>query len=189
MRDGQGAPAQSSRELGAPEERDKLVGYFTGVIPQLADAGIPNLICLSGNARGLSKEQGLKNCARGLKRIMALGEKRGVTICLELLNSKVSHKDYLAGSTAFGVEPVRRVGDAAEETGDYLPIDAGAENAAGLGEIVRRRILTVREPLLQLGLADDQHAGIRAGRNVGRVVGLVLVDRHGGYDVGKVRLA
>jgi hydroxypyruvate isomerase len=93
-----------------PEEHDKLVGYFTDVIPQVADAGIPNLICLSGNARGLTKEQGLENCARGLKRIMALAEKRGVTICLELLNSKVNHKDYMADSTAFGVELVRRVG-------------------------------------------------------------------------------
>jgi hydroxypyruvate isomerase len=92
------------------EEHDKLVGYFTDTIPQVANAGIPNLICLSGNARGLSKEQGLENCAVGLKRIMALAEKHRVTICLELLNSKVNHKDYMADSTAFGVELVKRVG-------------------------------------------------------------------------------
>jgi hydroxypyruvate isomerase len=92
------------------EEHDKLVGYFTDTIPQVANAGIPNLICLSGNARGLSKEQGLENCAVGLKRIMALAEKHRVTICLELLNSRVNHKDYMADSTAFGVELVKRVG-------------------------------------------------------------------------------
>ena len=92
------------------EEHDKLVGYFTDTIPQVANAGIPNLICLSGNARGLSKEQGLENCVIGLKRIMPLAEKHGVTICLELLNSKVNHKDYMADSTAFGVEAVKRVG-------------------------------------------------------------------------------
>jgi hydroxypyruvate isomerase len=92
------------------EEHDKLVGYFTDTIPQVAKAGIPNLICLSGNARGMSKEQGLENCALGLKRIMPLAEKHGVTICLELLNSKVNHKDYMADSTAFGVELVNRVG-------------------------------------------------------------------------------
>ena len=91
-------------------EHDKLVGYFTDVIPQVANAGFQNLICLSGNARGLSKEQGLENCALGLKRIMALAERHRVTICLELLNSKVNHKDYLADSTAFGVELVQRVG-------------------------------------------------------------------------------
>ncbi|MBI5767927.1 MAG: TIM barrel protein [Verrucomicrobia bacterium] len=93
-----------------PAEHDKLVGYFTEVIPQVANAGLPNLICLSGNARGLSKEQGLENCALGLRRIMPLAEKHRVTICLELLNSKVNHKDYMADSTAFGVELVRRVG-------------------------------------------------------------------------------
>ena len=92
------------------EEHDKLVGYFTDTIPQVANAGIPNLICLSGNARGMSKEQGLENCAIGLKRIMALAEKHRVTICLELLNSKVNHKDYMADSTAWGVELVKRVG-------------------------------------------------------------------------------
>ena len=92
------------------EEHDKLVGYFTEVIPQVANAGFPNLICLSGNARGMSKEQGLENCVLGLKRIMPLAEKHGVTICLELLNSKVNHKDYMADSTAFGVEAVKRVG-------------------------------------------------------------------------------
>jgi hydroxypyruvate isomerase len=92
------------------EEHDKLVGYFTDTIPQVANAGIPNLICLSGNARGMSKEQGLENCAVGLERIMALAEKHRVTICLELLNSKVNHKDYMADSTAFGLELVKRVG-------------------------------------------------------------------------------
>ncbi len=92
------------------EEHDKLVGYFTDTIPKVANAGIPNLICLSGNARGMSKEQGLENCAVGLKRIMALAEKHRVTICLELLNSRVNHKDYMADSTAFGLELVKRVG-------------------------------------------------------------------------------
>jgi hydroxypyruvate isomerase len=92
------------------EEHDKLVGYFTDTIPQVANAGIPNLICLSGNARGMGKEQGLENCTIGLKRIMALAEKHRVTICLELLNSKVNHRDYMADSTAFGLELVKRVG-------------------------------------------------------------------------------
>ena len=62
--------------------RDKLVGYFSDTIPQVANAGIPNLIALSGNARGLTKEQGLENCALGLTRIMSLAEKHRVTICL-----------------------------------------------------------------------------------------------------------
>ena len=93
-----------------PADHDVLVERFNGVIPQVANAGMSNLICLSGQAKGMSKEQGLTNCANGLKRIMATAEKHGVTICLELLNSKVNHKDYMADSTAFGVELVKRVG-------------------------------------------------------------------------------
>ena len=92
------------------QDHDKLVGYFADTIPQVANAGMPNLICLSGNARGMSKEEGLENCTTGLKRIMSFAEKHRVTICLELLNSKVNHKDYMADSTAFGLELVKRVG-------------------------------------------------------------------------------
>jgi hydroxypyruvate isomerase len=91
-------------------DHDVLVERFNQVIPQVANAGMPNLICLSGQAKGMSKEQGLENCAAGLKRIMATAEQHNVTICLELLNSKVNHKDYMADSTAFGVELVKRVG-------------------------------------------------------------------------------
>jgi hydroxypyruvate isomerase len=93
-----------------PADHDVLVERFHGVIPQVAAAGMPNLICLSGQSNGMDKEQGLENCAAGLKRIMAQAEKHKVTICLEMLNSKVNHKGYMADSTAFGVELVRRVG-------------------------------------------------------------------------------
>ncbi len=93
-----------------PADHDVLVERFHGVIPQVANAGMPNLICLSGQSNGMDKQQGLENCATGLKRIMAQAEKHKVTICLELLNSKVNHKGYLADSTAFGLELVKRVG-------------------------------------------------------------------------------
>ncbi|HUR58026.1 MAG TPA: TIM barrel protein, partial [Opitutaceae bacterium] len=93
-----------------PKDHDVLVERFHGVIPQVAEAGFPNLICLSGQSNGLSQEQGLENCAIGLKRIMAAAEKHKVTICLEMLNSKVNHKGYMADSTAWGVELVKRVG-------------------------------------------------------------------------------
>jgi hydroxypyruvate isomerase len=93
-----------------PADHDVLVERFNAIIPQVANAGMPNLICLSGQSKGMSKEQGLANCATGLKRIMATAEKHNVTVCLELLNSKVNHKDYMADSTAFGLELVKRVG-------------------------------------------------------------------------------
>src|SRR5918998_1052149 len=54
--------------------------------------------------------EGLENCAKGLKRIMKLAEERGVTVCMELLNSKVNHKDYQCDRTPWGVELVKRVG-------------------------------------------------------------------------------
>ena len=92
------------------EHHDKLVERYTAIIPQVADAGLTNLICLSGNRRGLDNEQGLQHCAAGLKRIMALAEAKKVNVVLELLNSKVNHKDYMADSTAWGVELVKRVG-------------------------------------------------------------------------------
>jgi hydroxypyruvate isomerase len=68
------------------------------------------MICFSGNRRGLSDEQGLVNCAIGLKRIMPVAEKNKITVCMELLNSTVDHPDYMADHSAWGFELVKRVG-------------------------------------------------------------------------------
>ncbi|HEX7630526.1 MAG TPA: TIM barrel protein [Lacunisphaera sp.] len=79
-------------------------------IKQCADAGLPNVIVFSGNRDGMSDEQGLENCAIGLKQIVGEAERRGVTVCMELLNSKVNHRDYMCDHTTWGVELVKRVG-------------------------------------------------------------------------------
>ena len=79
-------------------------------IKQCADAGLPNVIVFSGSRAGLADEQGLENCAIGLKQIVGEAEKRGVTVVMELLNSKVNHKDYMCDRTPWGVELVKRVG-------------------------------------------------------------------------------
>jgi hydroxypyruvate isomerase len=92
------------------EHHDKLVTVYEERIQQTADAGYPNLICFSGNRAGLDDQKGLENCAAGLKRIMPAAEKAKVTICMELLNSKRSHKDYQCDHTAWGVELCKRVG-------------------------------------------------------------------------------
>ena len=92
------------------EHHDKLVPVYEERIQQTADAGYPNLICFSGNRAGLDDEKGLENCALGLKRIMPAAEKANVTICMELLNSKRSHKDYQCDHTAWGVELCKRIG-------------------------------------------------------------------------------
>jgi hydroxypyruvate isomerase len=72
--------------------------------------GLPNVICFSGNRRGMSDEEGLENCAAGLKRIVGFAEEKNVTICMELLNSKVNHRDYMCDRSAWGVDLVKKVG-------------------------------------------------------------------------------
>ena len=79
------------------------------LIGQAAEFGCPNVIVLSGNRRGMSAEEGIANCAAFLNRVKARAEDAGVTVCLELLNSKVDHKDYQCDHTAWGVEVIQRV--------------------------------------------------------------------------------
>jgi hydroxypyruvate isomerase len=92
------------------ELHDKLVDDYERLIPKAADAGIENIICFSGNRAGLNDQEGLKNCAIGLKRVMQLAEEKKVTLVMELLNSKVNHKDYQCDHTAWGVELCKQVG-------------------------------------------------------------------------------
>jgi len=82
---------------------DELVGRYLRHIDLVASAGYTNLICFSGNARGLSSEQGLENALAGLRRIMPAAEKKGVVIQMELFNSKVDHPDYMADNSAWGI--------------------------------------------------------------------------------------
>jgi hydroxypyruvate isomerase len=70
---------------------------------------IPNLIVFSGNRKGLSDEEGAVNTAEGLKRVAKAAEEKGITLVLELLNSKVDHKDYQCDHTAWGVQVMKMV--------------------------------------------------------------------------------
>jgi hydroxypyruvate isomerase len=67
------------------------------------------VITFSGNRKGLPDDQGADNCVAGLNRVKKMAEDNGVTICLELLNSKVNHKDYQCDHTAWGVDVIKRV--------------------------------------------------------------------------------
>jgi hydroxypyruvate isomerase len=78
-------------------------------IPLAAKAGVPNVITFSGNRRGMSDEEGARNTIVGLNRVKKIAEDHGVTICLELLNSKVNHPDYMADHTAWGVRAMEEV--------------------------------------------------------------------------------
>ena len=92
------------------EHHDKLVAAYEQRIKECADAGMTNLICFSGNRAGLDDEKGLENCAIGLKRLMKLAEDKKITICMELLNSRVNHKDYMCDLSKWGVELCKKVG-------------------------------------------------------------------------------
>lgn len=95
-----------------PTKHDMLVDELERTLPLAAAAGVPNVIAMFGNRKGRSDEEGAANCITGLKRIVASAEKHGVTVCVELLNSKVDHKDYMGDHTAFGVKVMEGVGSA-----------------------------------------------------------------------------
>jgi len=92
------------------EHHDDLLNKFEQALPKAANAGLKNYICFSGNRGGMDDQKGLENCVLGLKRLMPLAEKHNIVICMELLNSKVDHKDYMCDHTAWGVELVKGVG-------------------------------------------------------------------------------
>jgi len=89
---------------------EQLIKDYTEVIPLMAKAGYKNLICFSGSRNGMDDETGLKNCVEGLQKILPLAEKNGVIIQMELLNSKIDHKDYMCDRTPWGVELCKRTG-------------------------------------------------------------------------------
>jgi hydroxypyruvate isomerase len=88
---------------------DKLEKEFQTNIPRAAENGVPNVITFSGNRKGMSDGEGLENTVAILNRVKGIAEKHNVTICIELLNSKVNHKDYMFDHTAWGVEVIKRV--------------------------------------------------------------------------------
>lgn len=92
------------------EHHDKLVTDAARMLPLVAAAGVPNIVVFSGNRAGMSDAEGIANCITGLKRVAPIAEQHGVTLCLEMLNSKVDHKDYHADHTAWGVQVVQGVG-------------------------------------------------------------------------------
>jgi hydroxypyruvate isomerase len=91
------------------ENHDALEKEMRENIERAAAAKVPNVITFSGNRKGLPDDQGADNCVAGLNRVKKMAEDNGVTICLELLNSKVNHKDYQCDHTAWGVDVIKRV--------------------------------------------------------------------------------
>jgi hydroxypyruvate isomerase len=88
---------------------DRLEEQARTSIVRAADAKVPNVITLFGARRGMSDQEGIDNCIIGLNRVKKFAEDHGVTLCVELLNSKVDHKDYQGDHTSFGVAVVKAV--------------------------------------------------------------------------------
>jgi hydroxypyruvate isomerase len=88
---------------------DAIARTFAEALPKARDAKVPNLITFFGNRNGMPDAQAIDNCVAGLNRIKPIAEDTGVTVVVELLNSKVDHKDYQGDRTAFGVEVMKRV--------------------------------------------------------------------------------
>jgi hydroxypyruvate isomerase len=105
-----GTPSPLTKGFNRPEHHAYLVPTYLEHLPKVQQAGYPNLICFSGNREGMDDEEGLEHCVRGLQQILPAAERQGVTICMELLNSRVDHLDYMGDRTAWGFELVRRVG-------------------------------------------------------------------------------
>ena len=105
----QNAGVTIANALNNKENHDSIEKTFRPALDQCAAGGCPNSITFSGNRRGMPDEQGADNCVAFLNRVKAQAEDKGVTICMELLNSKVNHKDYMCDHSRWGVDVVRRV--------------------------------------------------------------------------------
>src|SRR3954464_2423680 len=95
--------------LNAKANHDEIVRNFEQNIPKAAAQKVPNVITFFGNRRGMSDSEAIANCIEGLNRVKKIAEDSNVTICVELLNSKVNHPDYQGDRTAFGVQVVKAV--------------------------------------------------------------------------------
>ncbi|HEX7906318.1 MAG TPA: TIM barrel protein [Chitinophagaceae bacterium] len=104
------APQSLTEGWNNPIFHPKLIKEFTEAIPLVAAAGYKNLICFSGNRKGMDDVTGMNNCVDGLKKIIGVAEKNGVIIQMELFNSKINHPDYMCDKSAWGAELCKKIG-------------------------------------------------------------------------------
>ncbi|MDX2191136.1 MAG: TIM barrel protein [Bacteroidota bacterium] len=136
-----------------PALHDELIKSYTEHIPKVAAAGYDKLICFSGNRNGMSDAQGIQNCALGLKKLMPIAEKYKVTLVMELLNSKVDHKDYQCDHTAWGADLCKAIGS------EYFKLLYDIYHMQIMeGDIIR----TIRENIKYIA---HFHTGGNPGRN------------------------
>ena len=105
-----GAEINLTDGFGDTQFHERLIKQYTEMIPLVAKNGYTNLICFSGSRRGKDDETGWKNCEEGVRKLLPLAEKHKVVLCMELLNSKIDHKDYQCNKSSWGAELAKRLG-------------------------------------------------------------------------------
>jgi hydroxypyruvate isomerase len=95
--------------LNRKENHERIEKSLHAAIDEAAANGVPNIITFSGNRKGMDDREGADNCVASLSRVKAHAEDKGVTFCMEYLNSKVNHKDYMFDHIAWGVDVMKRV--------------------------------------------------------------------------------
>jgi len=109
-------PGSIEKGLNRVENHAELTDGFKRMIPLVAEAGFRNIICFSGNKDGLDDDEGIKNCAVGIKEFISVAEKHDVVVSMEVLNTKVNHKDYHANNVPWTAKIADEVGS------DYFKI-------------------------------------------------------------------
>ena len=97
------------KSLNDKSMHPKFLEDFKNNIKAAAEYKWPNVICMAGDRKGISDEQGMENCHTILKEAVKIAEDYSVTICMELLNSRVNHPGYMCDKSAWGFELCRRV--------------------------------------------------------------------------------
>lgn len=142
-----------TKGINRKENHDECLAKIRTAIDAAADYKYPNVISFPGNRQGMPDDVGVENSVVALKKIAGYAEKKGVTICLEYLNSKVNHKDYMFDNMAWGVEVCKKV---------------GSENVKILYDIYHAQIMegdiirTLRDNKEYIG---HYHTGGNPGRN------------------------
>ena len=95
--------------LNRKENHAEMLKNLNAAIDEAAAYGAPNIICFSGERRGMNDQEGMDNCVIALNQLKKHAEDKNVTVNMELLNSKVNHKDYMCDHAAWGFEMCKRV--------------------------------------------------------------------------------
>lgn len=105
-----GSPLGITKGFNNPELHQQLLQDYARLIPEAAANGVRQVICFSGNRNGISDDQGIEYCLKGLEKVVKLAEENNITLVMELLNSKIDHYDYQCDHTNWGVQLAKRLG-------------------------------------------------------------------------------